>query len=131
MFMPHYNIFTTSVKCYHILRTQIESSTSALTVKSLSITRWLANYESINSLNRSVPEIRNTFSVIIDCLDDKDCSDTVDKLTLEDKKTRQQVNVLMTTSCNESPFFLFSRPSTYKNRFYHLNLLCCCTFSIW
>ncbi|CAF1049490.1 unnamed protein product [Adineta steineri] len=82
--------FTSSINRYHTLRTQINSSTSALTVKNLSITRWSANYESINAICRSIPEITNTFKIIINNIDDKIINNTDDKLTLDDKKTKQQ-----------------------------------------
>ena len=86
-----YNFLTSSINRYHTFRTQINSSTSAVTVKNLSITRWSANYESINAICRSLPEIINTFDLIISHIDDK--VNTNEKITPDDRKTKEQVNI--------------------------------------
>ncbi|CAF3974125.1 unnamed protein product [Rotaria sordida] len=57
-----YNFFTSSVKRYYCLRNILEQSTFGLTIKSLSDTRWTANYESLHCVVES-------FSEIIDCLE--------------------------------------------------------------
>ena len=57
-----YNFFTASIKRYHIFRTELDASPYGLTVKSLSGTRWTANYESIHSVIES-------YDVIIFCLE--------------------------------------------------------------
>ena len=57
-----YNPFTASSKRYHIFRTELDVSPYGLTVKSLSGTRWTANYESIHSVIES-------YDVIIFCLE--------------------------------------------------------------
>jgi hypothetical protein len=112
-----YNFFSSSINRFHILRTQIDLSTSALTVKNLSITRWSANYESINSLYRSIPEIINTFNLIISHIDDKELNNTVDKPTLDDKKTRQQVGISMLESSTKRHFLCFSESQLKKKGF--------------
>jgi hypothetical protein len=66
-----YTFFTCSINRYHIFRNQIDQSTSAVAVKNLSITRWSANYESVNAIYRSMSEINNTFNLIISNIDDK------------------------------------------------------------
>ncbi|CAF4909838.1 unnamed protein product, partial [Rotaria sp. Silwood1] len=83
-----YDFLTSSINRYHKFRTQINSSTSAVTVKNLSITRWSANYESINAICRSLPEIINTFDLIISHIDDK--VNTNEKITPDDRKTKEQ-----------------------------------------
>lgn len=103
-----YNFFTSSIIRYHIFRTEIESSASALTVKSLSITRWSANYESVNSLHRSVPEIMNSLNLIIEHTDKKEHNNKGEKLTSEDKKTKQQVNVSVVYFFFVDLFFYFA-----------------------
>jgi hypothetical protein len=103
-----YKFFTGSIKRYHILRTQVDSSSSALSVKNLSITRWSANYASVNSLYRSVPEINNTFNIIIDYVDDKELNGIDDRPSLDDKKARQQVNLLMIKTSTDGTFFFQS-----------------------
>lgn len=45
-----YNFFTMSIKRYYILREQLDKSPYGLSIKSLSDTRWTANYESIHSV---------------------------------------------------------------------------------
>jgi len=57
-----YKFFTSSVKRYYCLRNILEQSTFGLTIKSLSDTRWNANYESLHCVVES-------FSEIIDCLE--------------------------------------------------------------
>ncbi|CAF4254196.1 unnamed protein product [Rotaria magnacalcarata] len=57
-----YNLFSSSVKRYYVLRGALEKSTFGLTVKSLSDTRWNANYESLHCVVESYNEI-------IDCLE--------------------------------------------------------------
>ncbi|CAF3018104.1 unnamed protein product [Rotaria sp. Silwood2] len=57
-----YNFFTSSVKRYYVLRDALEKSTFGLTVKSLSETRWNANYESLHCVVESHHEI-------LDCLE--------------------------------------------------------------
>ncbi|CAF1361693.1 unnamed protein product, partial [Rotaria sp. Silwood1] len=52
-----YNFFTSSVKRYYVLRDALEKSTFGLTVKSLSETRWNANYESLHCVVESFHEI--------------------------------------------------------------------------
>ena len=57
-----YNFFTSSVRRYYVLRDVLEKSTFGLTVKSLSDTRWNANYESLHCVVES-------FNEIIECLE--------------------------------------------------------------
>ncbi|CAF4447340.1 unnamed protein product, partial [Rotaria sp. Silwood2] len=52
--------------------------------------RWSANNESVSAIHRSMPEIINTFNLIISYIDDKKNNDINDNLTLEDRKTKQQ-----------------------------------------
>jgi hypothetical protein len=108
-----YKFFTGSVKRYHILRTQVDSSSSALFVKSLSITRWSANYASVNSLYRSIPKINNAFNIIIYYVDDKELNGIDDKPSLDDKKARQQINLLMIKTSTDGTFYIF-RASIYR-----------------
>jgi hypothetical protein len=99
-----YTFFTGSINRYHIFRTQIDSSTSVVTVKNLSITRWPANYESVNAIYRSMPEIIKTFNLIISHIDEKKLIDTNNKVTPEDKKAKQQVYTLMLDSLTKTHF---------------------------
>ncbi|CAF1537904.1 unnamed protein product, partial [Adineta ricciae] len=83
-----YIFLSSSINRYHIFRAQINSSTSAVTVKGLSVTRWSPNYESINAICRSLLEIINTFDLIISHIDEKvDRNETV---TPDDRKAKGQ-----------------------------------------
>lgn len=102
-----YNFFTSSINRYHIFRNQISSSPTAVAVKSLSTTRWSANYESVNAIYRSVPEISNTFNLIINYIDNKQYNDTDVNVTPEDRKTKQQVYILMLSSLTNHICLIF------------------------
>ncbi|CAF3707769.1 unnamed protein product [Rotaria sordida] len=78
-----YNFFTSSVKRYHCLRNILEQSTFGLTVKSLSDTRWSANYESLHCVVES-------FSEIIDCLES---IESVESKQFDKETTTQAKNI--------------------------------------
>ncbi|CAF3375987.1 unnamed protein product [Rotaria sp. Silwood2] len=59
-----YNYFTMSMKRYYLLRKELGKSPYGLSLKSLSDTRWSANYESIYCLIESYNEIINCFKLI-------------------------------------------------------------------
>ncbi|CAF4182158.1 unnamed protein product, partial [Rotaria sordida] len=59
-----YNYFTLSIKRCHVLREAFDKSPYALHIKSLSDTRWTANYESIHAVIESYDEIIYCFHLI-------------------------------------------------------------------
>ncbi|CAF1455551.1 unnamed protein product, partial [Rotaria sordida] len=59
-----YNYFTLSIKRYHVLREALDKSPYGLNIKSLSDTRWTANYESIHAIIESYDEIIYCFQLI-------------------------------------------------------------------
>ena len=118
-----YTFLTDSINRYHIFRNQVNSSTTAVTVRNLSVTRWSANYESVNAIYRSTPEIIKTFDLITDYIDDKKNNDTDSSISSDDRKTKQQVYILMFDSLIKA-FLLFFRVLICKKRSFLLNLLC-------
>jgi hypothetical protein len=118
-----YVFLSGSINRFHIFRNEVRSSTSAVTVRNLSVTRWSANYESVNAIYRSVPELINTFDLIISYIDDKQNDDTVGSISSDDRKTKQQVYISMLDLLT-NVFHLFFRVLIYKKKFYPLNLLC-------
>ncbi|CAF1353507.1 unnamed protein product [Rotaria sp. Silwood1] len=59
-----YNYFTLSIKRCHVLREALDKSPYGLNIKSLSDTRWTANYESIHAIIESYDEIIYCFQLI-------------------------------------------------------------------
>ena len=59
-----YNYFTMSLKRYYLLREELGKPPYGLSLKSLSDTRWSANYESIYCVTESYNEIINCFKLI-------------------------------------------------------------------